>query len=84
MGREGEMSSSTPMRNDVIAPRINLYKIPEEDQIEVRDHTLEVVPLGTDLEVLLINSCRIDAIKVQTIIDDFIAEKKIHNYILPD
>ena len=64
------------MRNDVAAPRINLYNDPEEEKTETRDHSLEVVPLGTDLEILLINSCKIDATKVQTIIDDFVVEEK--------
>ena len=64
------------MRNDVAAPRINLYNDPEEEQTETRDHSLEVVPLGTELEILLINSCKIDATKVQTIIDDFVVEEK--------
>ena len=36
----------------------------------------EVIPLNTYLEVLLINSCKIDAIKVQTIVEDFMANKK--------
>ena len=36
---------------------------------------IEVVPLDTDLEVLLINSCKIDAVKVQTIIDEFMTDK---------
>ena len=53
-----------------------MYEDPEEDQEEIRDPNIEVVPLGTDLEVLLINSCKIDAIKVQTIINDFVAEKR--------
>ena len=36
---------------------------------------IDVVPLDTDLEVLLINSCKIDAIKVQNIIDEFMTDK---------
>ena len=41
----------------------------------------EKIPQGTDLEILLVNSCKIDAIKVQTIIDEFLIDNK-HNYIL--
>merc|ERR1711874_421969 len=36
---------------------------------------LDVIPMGTDLEVLLINSCRIDATKVQAIVDSFVRDK---------
>ena len=41
------------------------------DQGETCDMFTEVVPLDTDLEILLINSCKIDAVKVQTIISEF-------------
>merc|ERR1712082_305688 len=34
------------------------------------------VPVGTDLEVLLINSCGITAIKVQDIINEFMTDKE--------
>ena len=68
-------TDETPVRNDIRAPRIELYKRLEEDQEEIKDPTTEVVPLDTDLEVLLVNSCKIDAIKVQTIINEFITGK---------
>merc|ERR1711874_597482 len=35
-----------------------------------------MVPKETDLEILLINSCKINAIKVQDIVEHFIKEKK--------
>ena len=46
------------------------------------DHTDElteeviVVPTDIDLEILLINSCKINATKVQTIVNNFIEDKK--------
>ena len=64
------------MRTGVKAPKIKLYNVPEEDHGVTENINTEVVPLGTDLEVLLINSCKIDAIKVQTIIEDFMVDKK--------
>ena len=63
------------MRNNARVPRTRLYKRLEEDQEETNDPITEVVPLDTDLEVLLVNSCKIDAIKVQTIIDEFMTDK---------
>ena len=47
-----------------------MFQNPEE---EVAD--IGIVPIETDLEVLLINSWKIDAIKVQTIVEDFIKDK---------
>ena len=35
-----------------------------------------VIPIDTDLEFLLLNSRKIDAVKVQTVIDKFIKGKK--------
>ena len=45
------------------------------DHEKIYDNNINVVPLDTDLEVLLINSCKIDAVKVQTIIDEFMTDK---------
>ena len=36
----------------------------------------QYVPEETDLEILLINSCKIDAIKVQTVVEEFIRDKE--------
>ena len=53
-----------------------MYKNSKEYQ-EIKDRkNNEYIPQGTDLEVLLINSCKIDAIKVQTIIDEFLIDNK--------
>merc|ERR1711874_870614 len=35
----------------------------------------DMVPEGTDLEILLINSCKINAVKVQEIVESFIKGK---------
>ena len=41
---------------------------------------MNIVPIDTDLEFLLLNSCAIDAIKIQTIVENFIREKNIPAY----
>ena len=65
----------TPKRRGTSAPRRRLYENIRTDQGKTCDENMEVVPLDTDLEVLLINSCKIDAVKVQTIIDEFMTDK---------
>ena len=47
-----------------------MFQNPEEEVASI-----EIVPVETDLEVLLINSWKIDAIKVQTIVEEFIVDK---------
>ena len=37
---------------------------------------MEIIPTDTDLEFLLVNSCAINVIKVQTIVENFIRDKK--------
>ena len=63
--------NTTPARDKVPVPRKRLFQNPEEDELEI-----EIVPVDTDLEVLLVNSCKIDAPKIQTIVEDFIRDKK--------
>ena len=46
------------------------------EQGDTCNQKLEIVPIDTDLEVFLINSCKIDTIKVQTIIDEFMTGKE--------
>ena len=60
----------TPKRGKVEITRRKLFNNLQSEEI-----TKDVVPLDTDLEILLINSCQINAIKVQTIINDFLTEK---------
>ena len=43
------------------------------DNIELKN---QYIPELTDLEILLINSCKIDAIKVQTVVEEFIRGKE--------
>ena len=37
---------------------------------------MEIIPINADLEFLLVNSCTIDVPKVQTIVENFIRDKK--------
>ena len=61
----------TPKRGKVEITKRKLFNNSQNEEI-IKD----VVPLDTGLEILLINSCQINAIKVQTIINDFLTEKK--------
>ena len=61
----------TPVRGRVPVPNRRLFQDPEEDGLK-----LETIPVDTDLEVLLVNSCKIDAVKIQTIVEDFIRGRK--------
>merc|ERR1711913_190702 len=45
------------------------------EEMETSNEVLKI-PTDTDLEVLLINSCRIDATKVQTIVTNFVEDKE--------
>ena len=78
-GGEGSVSIHhnliTPRRTGIDTPKRRLYENLEMDQGETCDMTAKVVPLDTDLEVLLINSCKIDAVKVQNIIDEFMIDR---------
>ena len=71
-----EKEEDTPLRVRVPAPRKKLFTNPEEDSQEIEDIPAEVVPMDTDLEILLVNSCKIDAVKVQTIVEDFIRDRR--------
>merc|ERR1712082_119509 len=66
---------TTPTRKEVKAPKIRLFDIQREEDSNDDYHLTEVIPINTDLEVLLINSCKIDATKVQTIVNDLMMEK---------
>ena len=61
----------TPTREKILKPRIKLFHNPEEEGMD-----LGKIPLDTDLEVLLVNSRKVDAPKIQTIVEDFIRDKK--------
>ena len=60
----------------VEVPRINLHKNLKEYQEIKNNKKDENIPQETYLEILLVNSCKIDAIKVQTIIDEFMTNNK--------
>merc|ERR1711874_675393 len=62
---------STPTITGVDKPKRKLFNkdITQNPMID------NMVPKGTDLEILLINSCKINAIKVQDIVEHFIKEK---------
>merc|ERR1712082_171132 len=80
----------TPKRKGIEAPRKKLFECTEEEVMDSNNNdsidnnnsnneertNIEVVPIGTDLEVLLINSCGITAGKVQEIINEFMTEKE--------
>jgi len=52
-------------------PRIKLFDSVMADKIDI-----ELVPIQTILEFLLINSCAINVIKVQTIVEKFIRDRE--------
>merc|ERR1711874_393925 len=41
-----------------------------------KEAEVEIIPIDADLEFLLVNSCAINVIKVQTIVENFIRNKK--------
>merc|ERR1712082_520510 len=63
------------MRKGVEKPREKLYKT-QKEPVNIIDVDMEVVPVGVDLEMLLINSCKINTTKVQTIIENFMVDRK--------
>ena len=73
--RDLPLENSTPRRSETSTPRRRLFENTRIEQGETCTENLEVVPLDTDLEVLLINSCKIDAVKVQTVIEEFMTDK---------
>ena len=60
----------TSKRREVTVTKRKLF-----ENLQLDENGVDVVPLDTDLEVLLINSCKIDAVKVQTIINEFMTDK---------
>merc|ERR1712237_219190 len=63
----------TPKNLEVEMPRIKLF---HDTMFENTEAEIDITPTEADLEFLLINSCKIDAIKVQTIVEGFIRGKK--------
>ena len=78
------LNKPTPVRTDVLVPKMKLFDILEKEYNGMVDPISEIIPLNTDLEILLINSCKIDAIKVQTIVEEFMVNKKTYINILHD
>ena len=70
-GIQGINKQTTPSIKEISKPRKKLFHEPVEAELE-----MEIVPIDTDLEFLLVNSCTIDAIKIQTIVEDFIRGKE--------
>ena len=64
----------TPKRKGIT---LNKRKLFENTMVGEKED--DVVPLDTDLEVLLINSCKINVMKVQTIINKFMTDKKYNS-----
>merc|ERR1711874_521822 len=67
-----QLDDITPKNPKVDMPRKKLF---HETMFE-NEEEIDIVPTETDLEFLLINSCKIDVIKVQTIVESFIRGKK--------
>ena len=67
------------VKNEILTPKRGKIEITKRklfNNLQNEEIFKDVVPLDTDLEILLINSCQINALKVQTIINDFLTEKK--------
>merc|ERR1711874_193383 len=58
---QSQLEITTPKNSGANMPCKRLF---HETLLEKEEYEIDIVPTGTDLEVLLINSCRIDAIKV--------------------
>ena len=63
----------TPKREKMEIGRRRLF---QEMLIEEEKKISGQVPAEADLEVLLVNTCKIDAVKIQTIVEDFIKNRK--------
>merc|ERR1711913_255458 len=63
--------TTTPLIKDVTKPKTRLFHNSTTEKVE-----MEIIPTETDLEFLLVNSCAINVIKVQTIVENFIRDKK--------
>ena len=66
----GKNVEDTPKRS-----KVEIFKRKLFGNLQVVEGSKDIVPLDTDLEVLLINSCQINAMKVQTIINEFMTER---------
>ena len=66
---------STPQRHVKVLPKKRLFKEYKPQGGDLPEPTHDIVPIETDLEVLLINSGKIDAMKVQTIVNSFMKDK---------
>ena len=73
--QESKGKDYTPKRSETSVPKRRLFENIKLDHGKIYDNNIDVVPLDTDLEVLLINSCKIDVVKVQTIINEFMTDK---------
>merc|ERR1711874_784003 len=63
--------TTTPLIRDVAKPKTRLFH-----DITTKKVDIEIIPTETDLEFLLVNSCVINVIKVQTIVENFIRDKE--------
>ena len=58
--KKNKKENNTPAREKIPRPRKKLFHNPEEDKTD-----MEVIPVDTDLEILLVNSWKVDAPKIQ-------------------
>ena len=68
-------SSNTPCRKTQMKPR-KLFEESNENSVNMDSSSIDLIPIDTDLEFLLLNSRQIDAVKVQTMVDKFIKDKE--------
>ena len=61
------------MIKTTIRPR-NLFN--PENTIDLNDTSIEIVPINTNLEILLLNTLIINATKVQTVVESFVRNKE--------
>ena len=47
-----------------------------ENTIDLNDTSIEIVPIDTNLEILLLNTLIINATKVQTVVESFVRNKE--------
>ena len=70
---------NTPCRKTLLKPR-KLFEEINENSINMNNPDMDIIPIDIDLEFLLLNSRKIDAVKVQTVVDKFINGKEYSSF----
>ena len=71
--------NNTPCRKTLLKPR-KLFEENIMDSKDISNLDIEILPVDIDLEFLLLNSLIIDAVKVQTVVDNFITGKEYSSF----